>query len=553
MLNFDETLPTDHRWQVSQRINEAFCPERWERVRLHELADVQNGFAFKSKFFSKGAADNAMPLIRIRDVGKDGTETYYSGEFEPEYVVRKGDIVIGMDGEFRCRKWRGRDALLNQRVCRLLPHGELVEFEFFFKLIQPYLDAVEQVTSSVTVAHLSSKTVSQLEFPFPPLAEQSRIVSAIESLQERSSRARVLLSEVGPLIGQLRQSVLRGAFSGRLTAAWREQRARERQGPDDENRRPESETADRPYETAHELLQRIRTERRERWEAEQLAKYEAKGKKPPKNWQDKYKEPEPVDESELPELPEGWCWCRMDELAANVPSAICAGPFGTIFKAKDFRPEGVPIIFLRHVAPGKYLTRKPGFMDPAKWKELFLPYSVHGGELLATKLGEPPGVACIYPEGIGAAMVTPDVMKLTANTDAVNTRFLMHYMNSDAAREFTFGIAYGATRLRMNLTIFRAMPVPLAPLAEQAAMVDVIDEHMATMERTANTCTEMESSLTQLDQSILSKAFRGELVPQDPRDEPAFELLARIRTTRKNAEAAKKASKKKPTRMKVTK
>ena len=60
----------------------------------------------------------------------------------------------------------------------------------------------------------------------------------------------------------------------------------------------------------------------------------------------------------------------------------------------------------------------------------------------------------------------------------------------------------------------------------------------------------MESSLTQLDQSILSKAFRGELVPQDPRDEPASELLARIRTTRDKLEAEKKATKKKPKRKK---
>ena len=107
----------------------------------------------------------------------------------------------------------------------------------------------------------------------------------IESLQERSSRARRALSEVGPLLEQFRQSVLRAAFSGRLTADWR--------------------ATHRDVEPATELLSRIRTERRHRWEQSELAKYEAKGKKPPKNWQDKYKEPEPVDASELPTLPDG--------------------------------------------------------------------------------------------------------------------------------------------------------------------------------------------------------------------------------------------------------
>ena len=89
--------------------------------------------------------------------------------------------------------------------------------------------------------------------------------------------------------------MLRGAFSGRLTERWR--------------------TENTNVEPASELLARIRTERRERWEAAQLAKYEAKGKQPPKNWQDKYKEPEPVDESELEELPDGWCWSDFDCIA----------------------------------------------------------------------------------------------------------------------------------------------------------------------------------------------------------------------------------------------
>lgn len=70
-------------------------------------------------------------------------------------------------------------------------------------------------------------------------------------------------------------------------------------------------------------------------------------------------------------LPDGWRWLPAEVLAATEQGSIGAGPFGTIFKAKDFRPEGVPIIFLRHVAPMKYLRDKPGFMDTEKWEELF--------------------------------------------------------------------------------------------------------------------------------------------------------------------------------------
>ena len=89
----------------------------WKTVKLGELLDVQNGYAFNSKQFS---SEGEIPLIRIRDLkaGMD-TKTRYTGEYDAKYIVKKGDLLIGMDGEFRCYEWKGVNALLNQRVCRL--------------------------------------------------------------------------------------------------------------------------------------------------------------------------------------------------------------------------------------------------------------------------------------------------------------------------------------------------------------------------------------------------------------------------------------------------
>lgn|GEM_PF-5681111 len=173
----------------------------------------------------------------------------------------------------------------------------------------------------------------------------------------------------------------------------------------------------------------------------------------------------------------------MQMLSQYQNGSICAGPFGTIFKAKDFRKEGVPIIFLRHVSAGKYLTTKPGFMDKEKWKELFIPYSVFGGELLITKLGDPPGVCCIYPNDVGPAMVTPDVIKMSVLEEHALPSFLMHFLNSDDARKFAFGIAFGVTRLRMNLSIFKNLKVPLPPMEEQQEIVRRVEKLFAYADR----------------------------------------------------------------------
>ncbi|MDP2266584.1 MAG: restriction endonuclease subunit S [Thiobacillus sp.] len=118
-------------------------------------------------------------------------------------------------------------------------------------------------------------------------------------------------------------------------------------------------------------------------------------------------------------------------------------------------------------------------MDVNKWHELFQPYSVYGGELLITKLGEPPGVCAIYPEGVGPAMVTPDVIKLSVNADVVLPRYLMHYFNSETARRFSTGAAFGTTRLRLTIPIFRGMPVPLPPFKEQQEIVAEIDRSLS--------------------------------------------------------------------------
>jgi type I restriction enzyme S subunit len=206
-------------------------------------------------------------------------------------------------------------------------------------------------------------------------------------------------------------------------------------------------------------------------------------------------------------LPAGWLWSTAGELAAKEPGSIGAGPFGTIFKARDFREHGVPIIFLRHVAPMAFLQTRPGFMDPQKWEELFRPYSVFGGELLITKLGEPPGVCAIYPAGQGPAMVTPDVIKMCVDPSRVIAKFLMYYLNSPVAKRFATGAAFGTTRTRLTLPLFRQMPVPLPPIEEQIRIVDEVDSRLSILAEVENQLTANLRHCEALKQSVFSAVF----------------------------------------------
>ena len=153
----------------------------WVETPISDIAKVLSGFAFKSELFNKS---EGIPLIRIRDLPKrNSTEALYTGSYEDRYLVKKGDFLIGMDGEFQCYEWNGPDALLNQRVCRIQDFnvGKVVPRYIYFAVNQ-YLDKIEQNTGYTTVKHISAKQVLGITIPLPPLPEQKRIVDLISSV-----------------------------------------------------------------------------------------------------------------------------------------------------------------------------------------------------------------------------------------------------------------------------------------------------------------------------------------------------------------------------------
>jgi type I restriction enzyme S subunit len=153
----------------------------WVQTPIGDVAQVLSGFAFKSELFNK---TEGIPLIRIRDLPKrDSTEALYSGSYEDRYVVKKGDFLIGMDGEFHCYEWNGPDALLNQRVCRIQDFKlAIVIPRYIYFAVNQYLDKIEQDTGYTTVKHISAKQVLGITIPLPPLPEQKRIVDLISSV-----------------------------------------------------------------------------------------------------------------------------------------------------------------------------------------------------------------------------------------------------------------------------------------------------------------------------------------------------------------------------------
>lgn len=173
--------------------------------------------------------------------------------------------------------------------------------------------------------------------------------------------------------------------------------------------------------------------------------------------------------------PSHWRPMHLPDLVVDQPNSITAGPFGTIFKAKDFRADGIPIIQLRHVTDEGVILDKLTFMDADVYEKLHRPYTVRPGDLVLTKMGEPPGLAAIYPADAPKGMVTPDVIKATPDESIVIPRFAVAMFNNARSRANLLQLCKGGTRTRVSLDELYALTWPIPPLDEQLEVLRFLD------------------------------------------------------------------------------
>jgi len=475
----------------------------WQRVRLGEVASVLNGFAFPSNLFSP---TSGKPLLRIRDVLSEQTEAFYRGEFDPEYLVRVGELVVGMDGDFNCAIWRGPEAVLNQRVCKITPDERFYSCTFLSYALPGYLTAINGATSSVTVKHLSSRTVEDIPLPLPPRHEQDRIVVEIEKQLTRLDAAVAALKRVQANLKRYRAAVLKAACEGRLVPT--EAELARKQG--------------RGYETGEQLLARILKERRAKWEADQLARMTAAGK-PPKDesWKRKYAEPEPPNTTDLSGLPKGWIWASLDQLFVVERGRFSVRP------RNDPRYYGGEHPFVQigdlprdggFVSGHHQTLNEAGLEVSKKFPE---------GTVLIAIVG-----ATIANTGVlNFAACCPDSLVGLTSDDRLLLRLVELYLRSIKLRLRNESYSSGG-QPNINLALLLPLPVPLPPASEQRRIVAELDRQFSIVEMLGKETIDGVRNADRLRQAILKRAFEGKLAPQDPNDEPASVLLERIRAER---------------------
>lgn len=203
-------------------------PDGWRVHALNGYVDILSGYPFSSSLFSDDS--RRIGLIRIRDLEAQRVATFYEGEFDDTYIVRQGDVLIGMDGDFSIVKWRARSALLNQRICKIKASdgGEFFTDFLYHSLISD-LQKIHSETGATTVKHLSVKDIRAIRNYYPPLSEQKKIATILSSVDDVIEKTRAQIGKLKDLKTGMMQELLTQGIGhtvfkdsqvGRIPANW---------------------------------------------------------------------------------------------------------------------------------------------------------------------------------------------------------------------------------------------------------------------------------------------------------------------------------------------
>ena len=371
--------------------------------------------------------------------------------------------------------------------------------------------ARQDMTGSAGQLRVQSSWLAGACIPVAPIAEQRRAIQRIDELLSDLDAGVLELVTAKRKLSQYRQSLLKAAVEGALTAEWRE-------------RNP-------PQETGAELLARILRERRARWELRQLEKFAAQGKAPPKDWQRKFATPRAVDVSDSAGMRDGWTWASIDELADLGTGVTPLRSNRQFFDGGDIPWVTSGALNAERVTePTEYVTQ-----HAVRQCRLEV---YPAGALLVAMYGEGKTRGKCAELAIDAA-INQAIAALVFGGASLGCRDYVKVVLW-SSYELMRQQASGGVQPNLNLQIIKGLAVPLPPLTEQIAIIETLSTQLEGLQSQEHAITHGLRLAAAQRQNILRAAFAGQLVPQDPADEPASALLARIRAERAQRPAAAK-------------
>lgn len=489
----------------------------WVCVELAEIAETSSG-GTPSRTIPENY-NGTIPWIKSGNL-KDGTVNE-SDEFISDLALKNSAAKLFPAGALLIALYGATigklgiltiQAATNQAVCGIFL-SQHVSRQFLFSFLIFHRRKLIELGQGGAQPNISQQIVRSIQIPLPPLAEQRRIVAKIEELFSELDAGEESLRRARRQLGVYRQSLLKQAFEGKLTAPWRKQTPHLLESPD-------------------QLLARIQGERQARYE-EELKVWEAAVKQREKAGDEdkrpsKPKCPAPPTrihlggDDDLYDLPDSWAWLSFD-------SACYESVLGKMLDNAKNRGEPKPYLRNINVRWGRFDLSD--LFDIRIEKSEIGRYRAEAGDLIICEGGEP-GRCAVWPTNERREVFLQKALHRVRFTDGVSPYFVQLLMSLTASTKRLEKYFTGTTIKHLTGTGLSGVPIPLCSLPEQQEIVRLLDEQFTVIEQNEREIDAALQRSAALRQSILKKAFTGQLVPQDPTDEPTSTLLERIREER---------------------
>ncbi|KAA2312747.1 hypothetical protein E0K93_16520 [Puniceibacterium sp. HSS470] len=502
-------------------------PSSWEWTVIKELGDVVSG---------------ATPSTKVRDYW-DGDVIWFAPSdltgYRQKFIARgaktlteeglanssarimpAGSVMFSSRAPVGYVAINSVPAATNQGFKSVVPYTGVFN-DYLYHYLKASKQLAEQRATGTTFKELSGAAFGVLPAPLPPTNEQRRIVEKIEAMFDEIDKGVESLQTARTTLGLYRHSLLKSAFEGRLTADWRAQNVDKLETPETLLARIQSER-DAHYKSALDAWQN------------DLSKWRAggeKGKKPAKPKRPKTETNQPLFEViSVSDLPSTWAAPKLVEVIDIVSGATpkgvenCTGSGVPFFKVSDMNTPGNERTMISAQVNASYEEAASLGLPICPIGTVVFPK--RGGAILTNKkrrLGQP-------------SSFDLNTMGFVNRTETIRDDFLWFWMLSVSLSD----IYDGSNVPQINNKNVEPLSFPICPPAEQAEIVRLLD---AKLEAADALGAEIDDALTRADamrQSILKKAFSGQLVPQDPDDEPASALLEQIKAEKAEREQAAK-------------
>ncbi|UPQ82677.1 restriction endonuclease subunit S [Pseudomonas knackmussii] len=464
-------------------------PIGWVRIPMSQACTIVRGVTYNKTESSDEPLLGYFPILRANNIQAGNllfSDLVYVPErcVAPDQLIKAGDVVVAMSSGSKSVVGKAAKAESDWEgsfgaFCGVLrPSNEInPRYFYFFTQSAEYRTRVSELSAGVNINNLKPSHFELIEVAIAPRAEQTRIAAKLDELLAQVDTLKARIDGIPALLKRFRQSVLAAAVSGRLTEEWRARNV---------------------------------------------------------GWVDEWS-PTTAQASSL--LPVSWS----SKTAGNICGFITKGT--TPSKEKMTAGHGeVPYIKVYNLTFSGALdfSIDPTFVDINTHSTELKRSIVKPGDVLMNIVGPPLGKVSIVPTTYPEWNINQAIARFSA-ADGISPEYLALCLRTEEVLNHAVSRAKAtAGQFNLTLEICRELPLPVPPEEEQTEIVRRVEQLFAFADRLEARVTAAQSRLNHLTQSILAKAFRGELVPQDPNDEPASVLLERIKAQRAAAPKAKR-------------